>query len=79
MRLKDKVVLVTASTRGIGLAIVKKCAAEGARVYMAARDMERAQGIAQTLSGTKMCVQRCHETGNFHHYGRRYCSGCRAH
>ena len=25
MRLKDKVILVTASTRGIGLAIVQKC------------------------------------------------------
>ena len=37
MRLKDKVVLVTASTRGIGLAIVKACAKEGAIVYMAAR------------------------------------------
>lgn len=55
MRLKDKVVLVTASTRGIGLAIVKKCAEEGARVYMAARDMERAQEIANTLNGVK-CV-----------------------
>ena len=55
MRLKDKVVLVTASTRGIGLAIVKKCAAEGARVYMAARDMERAQAIADTLEGVN-CV-----------------------
>ena len=55
MRLKDKVVLVTASTRGIGLAIVKKCAMEGARVYMAARDLERAQEIATTLSSTK-CV-----------------------
>ena len=42
MQLKDKVVLVTASTRGIGLAIVKKCTMEGARVYMAARDLERA-------------------------------------
>ena len=38
MRLKDKVILVTASTRGIGLAIVKKCAGEGAKVYMAARN-----------------------------------------
>jgi NAD(P)-dependent dehydrogenase (short-subunit alcohol dehydrogenase family) len=37
MRLKDKVILVTASTRGIGPAIVKKCALEGAQVYMAAR------------------------------------------
>lgn len=55
MRLKDKVILVTASTRGIGLAIVKKCAAEGARVYMAARNMERAREIADTLDGVK-CV-----------------------
>ena len=55
MRLKDKVVLVTASTRGIGLAIAKKCALEGAKVYMAARDLERAQEIAKTLPCTK-CV-----------------------
>ena len=55
MRLQDKVILVTASTRGIGLAIVKKCAAEGARVYMAARDMERGQEIANTLNGVT-CV-----------------------
>ena len=55
MRLKDKVILVTASTRGIGLAIVQKCAEEGARVYMAARDMERAREIASTLNGVK-CV-----------------------
>ena len=55
MRLKDKVILVTASTRGIGLAIVKKCAEEGAQVFMAARDMARAHGIANTLNGVK-CV-----------------------
>ena len=55
MRLKDKVILVTASTRGIGLAIVKKCAQEGAKVYMAARDMERAQEIANSMSCVK-CV-----------------------
>ncbi|MBQ5867099.1 MAG: SDR family oxidoreductase [Oscillospiraceae bacterium] len=55
MRLQDKVILVTASTRGIGLAIVKKCAQEGAQVYMAARDMERAREIANTLHGVK-CV-----------------------
>ena len=55
MRLKDKVILVTASTRGIGLAIVKKCSQEGARVYMAARDMERAQEIANSMNGVK-CV-----------------------
>ena len=55
MRLANKTILVTASTRGIGLAIVKKCAAEGARVYMAARDLNRAQEIADTLPGVK-CV-----------------------
>lgn len=55
MRLNDKVVLVTASTRGIGLAIAKKCAMEGAQVYMAARDLDRAQEIAKTLPGSK-CV-----------------------
>lgn len=55
MRLQDKIVLVTASTRGIGLAIVKKCAEEGAKVYMAARDMERAQKIANSMNGVK-CV-----------------------
>ena len=55
MRLKDKVVLITASTRGIGLACVKKCAKEGARVYMAARNVERAREIADTLNGVK-CV-----------------------
>ena len=55
MRLKDKVVLITASTRGIGLACVKKCAKEGARVYMAARNVERAQEIADSLNGVK-CV-----------------------
>lgn len=49
MRLKDKVVLVTASTRGIGLAIAKKCAVEGARVYMAARNLERAQEVTDRL------------------------------
>ena len=55
MRLKNKAILVTASTRGIGLAIVKKCAQEGARVYMAARDMERAREVADSLNGVK-CV-----------------------
>ena len=59
MRLKDKVVLVTASTRGIGLACVKACAKEGAIVYMAARNPERAQETAAHLNaqgGNVKCV-----------------------
>ena len=55
MRLKDKVVLITASTRGIGLSCVKACAREGAKVYMAARNLERAQEIANNLNDVK-CV-----------------------
>lgn len=50
MRLKDKVVLVTASTRGIGLATVQACAKEGAIVYMAARNLERAGERAKELN-----------------------------
>ncbi|WP_300384262.1 SDR family NAD(P)-dependent oxidoreductase [Clostridium sp.] len=50
MRLKDKVILVTASTRGIGLSTVKACAREGAIVYMAARNLERAGEIAKELN-----------------------------
>ena len=59
MRLNNKVVLVTASTRGIGLAIVKACAREGAIVWMAARDLEKAQTIADQLraeGGRVHCV-----------------------
>lgn len=50
MRLKDKVILITASTRGIGLAAVKACAKEGGLVYMAARNLERGQMEADKLN-----------------------------
>ena len=49
MKLKDKVVLITASTRGIGLSCVKACAKEGAVVYMAARNLELAKTEADKL------------------------------
>ena len=49
MRLKDKVILITASTRGIGLACVKACAEEGAVVYMAARNLDLAKEEADKL------------------------------
>ena len=53
MRLNNKIILVTASTRGIGLAIVKKCVQSGAQVYMGARDMERAREIASSFNNVK--------------------------
>lgn len=59
MKLKGKTVLITASTRGIGLACVRACAREGACVYMAARDLSRAQTVADGLDvpgGSIRCV-----------------------
>ncbi|MBR5817124.1 MAG: SDR family oxidoreductase [Clostridia bacterium] len=50
MKLKDKVVIVTASTRGIGLAVTEAFAKEGAAVYMAARNLERAEKEAARLN-----------------------------
>lgn len=49
MKLKDKIVLITSSTRGIGLACVKACAKEGATVYMAARNLDLAKEEAGKL------------------------------
>ncbi len=56
MRLNNKVVLITASTRGIGLACVKACAKEGANVYMAARNLTKAQEIAKELKNQGLSV-----------------------
>ena len=53
MRLENKVVLVTASTRGIGLACVKACAKEGATVYMGARNMEKAEETAKSATAAE--------------------------
>lgn len=57
MRLKDKVILVTASTNGIGLAIVKACAKEGAIVYMAARNIEKAENIIKELKDKEVRIK----------------------
>lgn len=49
MKLSNKVVLVTAASRGIGLAIARACAKEGASVYIASREVEEAQEEAEKL------------------------------
>ena len=46
---EGKIAAVTASTRGIGLACAKKLAAEGAKIYIAARNAERAQGVIDEI------------------------------
>lgn len=49
MRLKDKVVLITAATRGIGFAIAAACVREGAAVYIGGRDGEKCARACETL------------------------------
>jgi NAD(P)-dependent dehydrogenase (short-subunit alcohol dehydrogenase family) len=51
MRLKDKVILVTGSTTGIGEAIARRSIAEGARVVIHGRDVERGQAIVKEFEG----------------------------
>ncbi len=57
MRLKNKVAIVTASTRGIGYACVERFAQEGAIVYMGARNLEKAQERADELNKQGFCVK----------------------
>ncbi len=52
MRFSGKAVLVTGGNRGIGLAVVKLFAAEGARVAFMARDADRGEKVAAELPGS---------------------------
>ena len=56
MGVQNKVILVTASTRGIGLATVEKCAMEGATVYMAVRNTTQGNEIASSLKARGYAV-----------------------
>jgi NAD(P)-dependent dehydrogenase (short-subunit alcohol dehydrogenase family) len=49
MQLKDKVILVTGSTTGIGEAIARRTLREGASVVLHGRDIDRGQAIATEL------------------------------
>jgi NAD(P)-dependent dehydrogenase (short-subunit alcohol dehydrogenase family) len=51
VRLKDKVILVTGSTTGIGEAITRRAVAEGARVLVHGRDEKRGKALIAELSG----------------------------
>lgn len=64
MRLENKVILITASTRGIGLACVKACAKDGATVYMAARNLVAAKKTAQELNAQGYHVKYVYNDAN---------------
>lgn len=63
-RIKDKVAIVTASTRGIGLAIANRFAMEGAIVYMAVRRVDAGQEIADAHNAKGMRVKVIHVDGD---------------
>lgn len=48
-RLKDKVVIVTGSTSGIGIGIAKLCAKENAEVVITGRNVERGQKVVDEI------------------------------
>lgn len=49
MRLKDKVVIITGSTTGIGEAIARRCTAEGAKVIVHGRNRQRGEQVVAEL------------------------------
>jgi NAD(P)-dependent dehydrogenase (short-subunit alcohol dehydrogenase family) len=51
MRLRDKVIIVTGSTTGIGEAIARRVVAEGARVVIHGRDAERGRALVEQWPG----------------------------
>jgi len=56
MRLKDKAVIVTGSTTGIGEAMARRYAAEGARVLVHGRDRERGEKLVRELGPGKAAL-----------------------
>lgn len=61
MLLKDKVVIVTGASKGLGVSMATVCAQEGANVVVAARSKELLDGVAAKIEkdGGKAIAVRC--------------------
>jgi len=57
MKLQDKVAVVTGGAQGIGEAIVRAYAAEGAKVVIADMAMDKAEALARDLGGNAMALK----------------------
>ena len=57
MKLKDKVAVVTGGAQGIGEAMVRAFAAEGAHVVVADMAVDKAQALARDLGGKALAVR----------------------
>jgi len=53
MKLKDKVAVITGSSRGIGLAIAKGFSDEGAKVVLASRSVDKVSDVANEIKAQK--------------------------
>lgn len=59
MDLKDKTVLITGASKGVGSSIAKKLAQEGANLILVARDEEALKNLVKSLGGEKHKYYSC--------------------
>jgi short-subunit dehydrogenase len=57
--MKNKVVIITGASSGIGKALSEECAHRGAKLVLAARDLEKLQGVASHLTSTEVLTVKC--------------------
>jgi len=59
--LKDKVIIVTGASKGLGVAIAKGCASQGARVVLAARSVDKLDAVKADIevAGGEALAVRC--------------------
>lgn len=60
--LRGKVVLITGGTRGLGLALAREFARQGARLVLCARDEDELQRARDSLRGAEVLALRCDVT-----------------